>query len=879
MELPKNDGGCKNFVDESVDLEKSALHLCADLITDTQDATVNGNLQLQPSSSSGCIEEYLADPVEGDSANSVSLIESSLNPANNVFPLSANDVRDATNSLKGISEFSNKSAAQSRQDSLSKQDEVRHKENLRSDVEQVNDEEVRRFGEWQSNMCPNIESHLSVDHASEKLQCRCSGVQNASRGCGEKCNCNLECRQIDKAYEDYGENAEAIADEPVDNNMDDLMVSQHQRGMSRRCLQFEEARPKPVLTRSSSLSLENNLDFSRSPSICLEAKTSDYYLADSNVASSNRQGVNVPQPTASMSRPHNTGKSSILVSKPLGIGLHLNSIVNAVPMCRATTDIKLPDGYVSVQEMKAASTHCDGLEAINSSANLPNLVRKEDKALETKASLAACSAIPESLDTLEQLNSMQLTDQNATPCNKRISEHADSFEEPGQQSPRRKKKKSSNTTEGGGCKRCNCKKSKCLKLYCDCFAAGIYCAEPCSCQGCFNRPEYEDTVLETRQQIESRNPLAFAPKVIQRVPEFPAKSGEDGNIVTPSSARHKRGCNCKRSLCLKKYCECYQANVGCSTGCRCEGCKNIYGRKEEYIATVELVRNRSSDEKLEEKMEMVVNEEDVLRAGMNDVNKLIPVTPSFQCSDHVKDGPRSMLLSRKYLPSPDCNIATLPSYTKSPSSPRRLDNNDMILATDKETQDMGIYDQEADYSNADILPYFSSKRDSLTDVCQISPSNPRLMAVGSLSSSKTRERTGSFRLQLCSGSGHVSSAGSLRWRSSPITPMTQLGGSKGPQGPDSEDGLYGILDDTPEILEDTSTPTKSVKVSSPNQKRVSPPHGRLHELGSSSSGFLKSGRKFILRSVPSFPPLTPCVESRSISNQTAVGSPQKSQKE
>ncbi|KAJ6883742.1 hypothetical protein NC652_030861 [Populus alba x Populus x berolinensis] len=27
---------------------------------------------------------------------------------------------------------------------------------------------------------------------------------------------------------------------------------------------------------------------------------------------------------------------------------------------------------------------------------------------------------------------------------------------------------------------------------------------------------------------------------------------------TPASARHKRGCNCKKSSCLKKYCECFQ---------------------------------------------------------------------------------------------------------------------------------------------------------------------------------------------------------------------------------------------------------------------------------------------------------------------------------
>lgn len=54
-----------------------------------------------------------------------------------------------------------------------------------------------------------------------------------------------------------------------------------------------------------------------------------------------------------------------------------------------------------------------------------------------------------------------------------------------------------------------------LCSYCECFAAGVYCVEPCSCQDCFNKPIYEDTVIATRKQIESRNPLAFAPKVIR----------------------------------------------------------------------------------------------------------------------------------------------------------------------------------------------------------------------------------------------------------------------------------------------------------------------------------------------------------------------------
>ncbi|KAF8088985.1 hypothetical protein N665_0522s0014 [Sinapis alba] len=143
-------------------------------------------------------------------------------------------------------------------------------------------------------------------------------------------------------------------------------------------------------------------------------------------------------------------------------------------------------------------------------------------------------------------------------------------------SPKKKRRKSEQAGEGeSSCKRCNCKKSKCLKLYCECFAAGVYCIEPCSCVDCFNKPIHEDTVLATRKQIESRNPLAFAPKVIRN-----SESIIEDASKTPASARHKRGCNCKKSNCLKKYCECYQSGVGCSINCRCEGCKNPFGRKD-----------------------------------------------------------------------------------------------------------------------------------------------------------------------------------------------------------------------------------------------------------------------------------------------------------
>ena len=33
---------------------------------------------------------------------------------------------------------------------------------------------------------------------------------------------------------------------------------------------------------------------------------------------------------------------------------------------------------------------------------------------------------------------------------------------------------------------CNCKKTGCLKMYCECFSSGKICTEHCSCNNCSN---------------------------------------------------------------------------------------------------------------------------------------------------------------------------------------------------------------------------------------------------------------------------------------------------------------------------------------------------------------------------------------------------------
>lgn len=119
---------------------------------------------------------------------------------------------------------------------------------------------------------------------------------------------------------------------------------------------------------------------------------------------------------------------------------------------------------------------------------------------------------------------------------------------------------------------CNCKKSKCLKLYCECFRNGRYCVRDCLCIECRNLKEYENLRLKAVLKISARNPMAFKPK-IDKLSNLVGDSinKQDGDS---DKAIHTRGCNCKKSKCLLKYCECYQNGVPCTDFCKCCNCHN-----------------------------------------------------------------------------------------------------------------------------------------------------------------------------------------------------------------------------------------------------------------------------------------------------------------
>lgn len=112
--------------------------------------------------------------------------------------------------------------------------------------------------------------------------------------------------------------------------------------------------------------------------------------------------------------------------------------------------------------------------------------------------------------------------------------------------------------------KCKCKNSKCLKMYCECFATGNYCKD-CSCKDCHNIPEYKEESQKAKEHIVLKDPECYQRRVLF------LKKASGISIETKDI---KISCNCKRTQCKKKYCDCLKAGLSCGASCTCVECRN-----------------------------------------------------------------------------------------------------------------------------------------------------------------------------------------------------------------------------------------------------------------------------------------------------------------
>ncbi|KAL7112084.1 hypothetical protein ACP275_05G130400 [Erythranthe tilingii] len=852
-ELPGQDEHGMNSVPTTKLYEKPDIQLCTN---EEEDSDRNRPVNDLETSAIGSSEQFLRDTVIMDSVGSEFSLDSTMRksecidqPLNAVVKLDSELNSRISEEVGLVPPF------------ISRQSEEVHKENIPVDARGTEIDKTQGDGDYVDHY-PQIGHELPLDNALTNRDKENSVTENVEAGQVALLDPSSYLlsgpTEIGKENESFVDANGAALNEPfLEKVQNDPEVFQH-GGTRRRCLQFQDSQYKAILNQSAEI-----------PSNCDGTKPLSQETPSMPI---NGKRDEVTQPVR---YPKNYSNSTINIPKPSGIGLHLNSIVSTVqPGSGAIVNVKSAHGNLSVTGKKSTLTINPRLSEYSNSSSVLSVVENnalentDDNMHEIQDSAVAMTSMPSSNHIVQPSNNtvvLNSVGDQSTPGNKRNytekDDGSDDFNY--KSSPKNKRMKSSDPGNAGGCKNCNCKRNKCLKLYCDCFAAGIYCADSCACQECFNRPEYEDTVLETRQKIESRNPLAFAPKIVQQAIEQPATShAEEGTNFTPSSARHKRGCNCKKSMCLKKYCVCYQSNVGCSDGCRCEGCKNVFGQKGEYGMVKDVWNeedtNVTTNGSFLEKREIEPSGNGAHREEFFNLHNLSPITPAFDFSNHGKDASKAWCHSGKYFESPEPGYTFVAPYMMSSESSRSSDNH----VLNSETGD-GILDrvsfEQSHRGNSEMV-------DELLSAEYHHPGTMgRLSSTPNLQNWADNSKSQPFPAQ------RHSSGSSLVWGGSPQTPMAQFSGTKMHRELQFDSGLSSIAeDDRPEILKDNSTPLDAVKVSSPNKKRVSPPHGRQNEFGSSSSAGLRSGRKFILKAITPFPPLTPCVDSETVTTQHKI---------
>ena len=201
---------------------------------------------------------------------------------------------------------------------------------------------------------------------------------------------------------------------------------------------------------------------------------------------------------------------------------------------------------------------------------------------------------------------------------------------------------------------CTCTRTQCQKKYCACFSSGNYC-QGCDCKGCLNiKRDNNNNIIQEGEKI------------------YDNQKDKEINIQNNLCQENKAQaivCNCTKSRCMKKYCECYKMNIDCGNLCRCIDCQNK--NNQNIYSNISLNNNRNN---------IIENKNTINEIQNDNIEKLKEISKSFSINAmgiHIHN--KQMLIQERNidLNIHKINLNTTPKLTNKKRSRGKNENSNL----------------------------------------------------------------------------------------------------------------------------------------------------------------------------------------------------------